>query len=86
MVEAIKSLLSEEFVDYGYLKTTVYLRDEMNYLINPKKVYRLMKENDLLYVNRGVANPSKRQWVKDLVPDPQAEFTYLEFDRGGGPH
>ncbi len=37
------------------LKTTVYLRDEMYYLINPKKVYRLMKENNLLYVIAGVA-------------------------------
>jgi putative transposase len=80
VVEDIRSFLGEEFVDYGYLKTTVYLRDEMNYVINPKKVYRLMKENDLLYVHRGVANCSKRQWVKDLVPDPQEEFTYLEFD------
>ena len=80
VVEDIKNLLGEEFVDYGYLRTTVCLRDEMDYLINPKKVYRLMKENNLLYVHRGVANRNKRQWVKDLVPDPEQEFTYLEFD------
>lgn len=80
VIEDIKNLLGEEFVDYGYLKTTVYLRDEMNYLINPKKVYRLMKENNLLYVHRGIANRSKRQWVKELVPDPHEEFTYLEID------
>jgi putative transposase len=80
VVEDIKSLLSEEFVDYGYLKTTVYLRDEMDYVINPKKVYRLMKENNLLYVSRSGTKCGKRQWVKQLVPDPETEFTYLEFD------
>ncbi|HEV7350251.1 hypothetical protein [Telluribacter sp.] len=85
VVKDIKLLLGLEFVDYGYLKTTVYLREEMNFLINPKKaaaaaVYRLMRENNLLYVNRGIVNRSKRQWVKELVPDPQAEFTYLELD------
>jgi putative transposase len=80
VVEDIKMLLSLEFVDYGYYKVTIYLRDEKSYQINPKKVYRLMKENNLLYVNRGNASRSKRQWVKDLVPDPMAEFTYLEID------
>jgi putative transposase len=80
VIEDIKDLLGEEFVDYGYLKTTVYLRDEMDYVINPKKVYRLMKENNLLYVSRSGTKFGKRQWVKQLVPDPEAEFTYLEFD------
>ena len=80
VVEDIKDLLGGEFIDYGYLKTTVHLRDELNYLINPKKVYRLMKENILLYVNRSGSKGSKRQWVKQLVPDPEAEFTYLEMD------
>lgn len=80
MVEDIVELLAGEFVDYGYYKTTVHLQDEKGYVINHKKVYRLMRENKLLIFNRQSFNPIKRQWVKELVPDPVAEFCYLEFD------
>ena len=48
VVKDIEEILSEEFVDYGYLKVTHWLREEKNYIINPKKVYRLMREADLL--------------------------------------
>src|SRR6266498_4728843 len=44
VVEDIKAILNEEFVDYGYIKITYWLREEMHYIINFKKVYRLMKE------------------------------------------
>ena len=80
VVEQIKHLLAQPFVDYGYLKTTFFLRDEKKYIINPKKVYRLMKENDLLYTGKGVRNTTLRQWVKELVPKPMTEFSYFEFD------
>ena len=53
VVDDIKALLKTEFVDYGYLKVTHWLRLRKDYLINPKKVYRLMKLHDLL-------NPKKR--------------------------
>lgn len=80
VVEHIKTLLAEPFVDYGYLKVTFFLRDEKNYVINPKKVYRLMQANDLLRTEKGSRKFSKRQWVKELVPKPIKEFTYFEFD------
>jgi putative transposase len=80
VIEEIIKLLAMPFVDYGYLKTTFYLRDEKNYLINPKKVYRLMAENGLLCDNKGIREHSPRQWVKELVPNPIAAFTYFEFD------
>lgn len=80
VIEDIVELLAGEFVDYGYYKTTVHLRDEKGYVINPKKVYRLMKESNLLLPNRQSFATVKRQWVKELVPDPQTEFTYFEFD------
>jgi putative transposase len=86
VVDHIKHLLAQPFVDYGYLKTTFFLRDEKNYIINPKKVYRLMKENGLLYTGKGVRNTTLRQWVKELLPNPITEFSYFEFDRSGGPH
>jgi len=52
VIADIKSLLSQEFVDYGYLKVTYHLRDESGYRINHKKVYRLMKEAQLLNISR----------------------------------
>lgn len=79
VVEQIIEVLSEEFVDYGYLKVTHYLRQTFNYRINPKKVYRLMRENQLL--NKVKARKkSKRNWVKNLLPDTKEAFDYLEFD------
>lgn len=80
VVEDIVELLAGEFVDYGHYKTTVHLRDEKGYVINHKKVYRLMRENKLLVLDRQSFNTVKRRWVKELVPDPEAEFCHLEFD------
>lgn len=80
VIEHIKTLLAEPFVDYGYLKVTYFLRDEKNYIINPKKVYRLMHANSLLCTEKGSREFTKRQWVKELVPKPIKEFTYFEFD------
>ena len=80
VVDDIKALLAREFVDYGYYKTTIYLRQAKHYLINPKKVYRLMNEHGLLNLTSLAYSTTKRQWVKELVPNPEAEFMYFEFD------
>ncbi len=42
-----KTIISPDFIDYGYEKVTVELHKK-GYNINRKKVYRLMKENHLL--------------------------------------
>ena len=77
--EDIKYILSQEFVDYGYRKVTYWLRQEKDYVINPKKVYRLMNEQGLL--NKCKARKKgQRNWVKDLLPDTKQAFDYLEFD------
>jgi transposase InsO family protein len=79
VVEDIKTLLTHEFVDYGYNKVTYYLQDERDYVINKKKVYRLMKEAELL--NKPVPKQkNKKTWVKELVPQPTEAFSYWEFD------
>lgn len=79
VIKDIKKLLSHEFVDYGYLKVTYYLQDELNYLINHKKVYRLMQESQLLNVARP-RQKNKKNWVTELVPEPTEAFSYWEFD------
>ena len=79
VVEDIKEVLGREFVDYGYLKVTHYLRQQKKYIINPKKVYRLMHENGLL--NKVTWQKKKqRNWVKELLPPAENAFDYLEFD------
>ena len=80
VVEHIMTLLDEPFVDYGYLKVAFFLRDEKNYIINPKKVYRLMKDRSLLCDEKGTRKFSERQRVTELVSKPITEFTYFEFD------
>lgn len=80
VIEEIKQLLGQEFVDYGYFKVSIFLRDEKHFLINHKKVYRLMKENTLLLPSNRLNSLPKRKWVTELVPKPKSEFTYLEFD------
>jgi len=77
IVAIIKVLLSQEFVDYGYLKVYHYLKESFS--INHKKVYRLMKCNKLLFATKQVKIGIK-QWVKELVPQPTVAFSYWEFD------
>jgi putative transposase len=77
IVTDIKALLALEFVDYGYLKVYHYLKE--SYAINHKKVYRLMKCHKLLFTTIQVKIGTK-QWVKELVPQPDVAFSYWEFD------
>jgi transposase InsO family protein len=79
VVSQVKMLLEEEFVDYGYLKVTYYLQDELGYLINHKKVFRLMQVHQLLYRSKQLRVGTK-QWVTKLVPEPSTAFSYWEFD------
>ena len=79
MVAQIEELLQKEFVDYGYRKVTWYLRNELSYIINFKKVYDLMKQHNLLRpkIRR---KQSGKKWVEFLVPRPTQPFEHLEFD------
>lgn len=79
VVAQITTILGIEFVDYGYLKMTYALRQDHQYRINKKKVYRLMKQAGLLYP-RPSGPRTDRLWVKDLVPKPDSYFRHLEFD------
>jgi len=79
VAKEIEDLLGEEFVDYGYRKVTHWLRQNKDYIINEKKVYRIMTEHKLL--NKRVKHRrTPRLWVSELVPQPQCAFEHLEFD------
>lgn len=58
----IRSALSREFCCYGYHNITDDLK-EMNYIINHKKVYRLMDENNLL-LGKVIRTNGKREFVQ----------------------
>jgi transposase InsO family protein len=80
VVLEIEKVLGVEFVDYGYLKVTHHLRDGLGYVINPKKVYNLMKTNGLLNLKTSPVNRGARNWAKEFVPNPGLDFAHLEFD------
>lgn len=81
IVEYIRQLFDHPFVDYGYYKTYIYLHKKKQLKISKHLVYQLMKSHQLLrsqYVNS--SKKSKRNWVKDLLPQVEIAFCYLEFD------
>lgn len=62
VITAIEGILGQEFVCYGYQKVTVELK-EQSYMINAKKVYRLMDENKLL-LGKVIRTSGKRLFVQ----------------------
>jgi putative transposase len=63
VVIAIRFILAEEFVCFGYDKMTSDLRSN-GFIINPKKTYRLMKEQKLLCGTIIKTNMGRRQFVQ----------------------
>jgi putative transposase len=78
VVNDIKNILSREFVCYGYHKVCVELKN-LNYIINAKKVYRLMNENNLL-LGKVIKTSGKREWVKHRKIEALKPMEYLCID------
>ena len=78
VIEKIKGILSQEFCCYGYHNITDELR-EMGYIINHKKVYRLMKEQNLL-LGKVISTSGKRQFVKHRKIEATRPMEYLCLD------
>lgn len=78
VIESVKKILGVEFVCYGYQKMTPDLR-ELGYIINPKKVYRLMKESHLL-LGKKFVNREKREFVKQRKITASYPMQYLAMD------
>ena len=77
LVSLIKKLLGLDFVDYGYIKVTEWL-NQQGICINKKKVYCLMKENNLLLAP--IKKSSKRDFVKYTKVFPTRPLEVLEMD------
>lgn len=78
VIKAINEILEQEFIDYGYIRTTEALK-AMGYQINKKKVYRLMKEQGLLYPKRYVKNHYK-EYVTYSSPICTRPLELIEID------
>lgn len=74
----ISDVFSQEFNLYGYQLSTEELR-AMGYVINPKKTYRLMRENGLL-LDKLPRKRSPRQWVKWRKIQDAKPLEYLCMD------
>lgn len=78
VIDSIKKLLSDEFIDCGYRIMTEYLKRE-GYIINHKKVYRIMKHAKMLQ-NRITRDHSGKQFVKHRKVITTRPLECLEMD------
>jgi putative transposase len=78
VVDEIKKIVSGEFVCYGYQNVTAALKG-LEYIINHKKVYRLMDENELL-LGKIIRSHGKREWVKLRKITATRPMEYLCWD------
>jgi len=80
VVASVKEFLKEEFIDCGYRLMTSYLNRD-GYVINHKKLYRIMKEEGLLKLcNRIDRSGSGRKFVKFRKVDTPRPLQCLEMD------
>lgn len=80
VVESIKDILKHEFIDCGYRLMTKYLNRD-GYLINHKKLHRIMKEEGLLKLeNRINRSGSGRKFVKFRKVYTSRPLQCLEMD------
>jgi transposase InsO family protein len=79
VVSQIRSILMQEFCCYGYQVITVELKD-LEFIINHKKVYRLMDENNLL-LGKVIRTSGKREFVKHrkIVAAHPMEFLCIDI-------
>lgn len=80
VVASVKEILKHEFIDCGYRLMASYLKRE-GYVINHKKLYRIMKEEGLLKLdNRIDRSGSGRKFVKYRKVITTRPMECLEMD------
>ena len=78
VIASVKDLLNHEYLCYGYLKISKQLQKD-GFIINKKKVYRLMKTHHLLKPQR-IRTTGKRNFIKFRKPVAERPLTYFEMD------
>jgi putative transposase len=79
VVKDIERTLHQEFCCYGYRNMTGELK-ELGWIINHKKVYRLMKVHKLLYGRKIRPEPFKRDFIYFRTPVVDRPLQYLSMD------
>ncbi len=79
VVGEILNLISPEYHDYGYKVSSVLLKRK-GYLINHKKVKRLMKDNHLLHPQTIKAESLNKVFIRYTVPPLDGPFKTIEAD------
>jgi putative transposase len=79
VIKDIEKTLLQEFCCYGYKNMTGELKD-LGWIINHKKVYRLMKEHRLLYGGKIRPEPFKRNFIRFRTPEAVRPLQYLSMD------
>ena len=79
VIQDIEKTLHQEFCCYGYRNMSSELK-EMGWIINHKKVYRLMKEHKLLFGGRIRPEPFKRNFIRYRTPGAERPLQYLSMD------
>lgn len=78
VLTSVKELLDHEFLSYGYFKISKQLKID-GFVINKKKVYRIMKNYNLLKPQR-IRTSGKRNFIKFRKPQAERPLTYFEMD------
>jgi len=80
VIESVKKILEHEFIDCGYRLMSAYLKRD-GYQINHKKLYRIMKEQGLLKLEKRInRSGSGRKFVKFRKVITTRPFECLEMD------
>lgn len=79
VVENIIKFISPEYHDYGYKISCELLKRE-GYIINHKKVKRLMKDNNLLHPQTVKSEPLDKLFIRYTRPPLDGPFKTIEAD------
>lgn len=78
ILDEIDQIIKGKFNTYGYIKVTYALKNK-GYIINKKKVYRMMKSNKLL-LRKQISTKGKRNFVKNYKVVSTKPYECMETD------
>jgi putative transposase len=79
VLKDIIDIITPDYHDYGYQVVTHQLR-RRGYIINFKKVYRIMKEQELLHKKIEKRGHHNKLYIKQTVPPLECPFATVEAD------